>query len=285
MQLNNLSALVNLEADKIIIAGFLNVAAVTPYQIGNRLASLSRIVPIQLLSAMMPAATIVQLGSNRRDAIDFYGRMSRYVMLMTLLITGFTVVAANQLIVTWLGRPYPRAALITVALSLSFAINNLTGGGTTMVRAAGEPRFETYYAVLSMILNIGLTVLMAPRFGLAGILGGTIIANVIGSVFFIVLFHRRTRFPWYETMGNWLWRLLAATAMACLAVLAIQRLEPSTLPPGRLVGLALLAVYGCAYLCAFGVGLILFRFWDLRDREAAHSALARFYMLRKRQPI
>jgi O-antigen/teichoic acid export membrane protein len=284
MQLNNLSALVNLEADKLIIAAFLNVAAVTPYQIGNRLASLNRIVPIQLLSAMMPAATIVQLGSNQRDAMDFYGRMSRYVMLITLLITGFLIVAADQLIVTWLGRPYPQAALIVLALSLSFAINNLTGGGTTMVRAAGEPRFETYYAVLSMVLNIGLTVLLAPRFGLAGILGGTVIANVIGSVFFIVLFHRRTRFPWYETMGDWLWRLLAATVMACLAVLAIQRLEPLGLAQERLVGVVLLMIYVCAYLSAFAVGLSLFKFWDLRDMRAARSVLTKFYMFKKRQP-
>jgi O-antigen/teichoic acid export membrane protein len=283
MQLNSLTALVNLEADALIIAGFLSVAAVTPYQIGNRLASLNRVIPFQLLSAIMPAATIVQLSANRHGAMDFYSRMSRYVMLMTLSITGFTIAAADRLIVTWLGRPYPEATLIVFALSLSLAVNNLTGGGTTMVRAAGEPRYETHYAILSMVLNIGLTLLLAPHFGLAGILGGTIIANLIGSVYFIVLFHRRARLPWYESMGNWLWRLVAATAAATLVVVAMQSFEPATLPQGRLVGVALLTIYASAYLFVLGVMLTVFKFWDASDREAVRSLFDRFYVFGTRR--
>jgi O-antigen/teichoic acid export membrane protein len=283
MQLNSLTGLVNLEADKLIIAGFLSIAMVTPYQIGNRLASLNRIIPFQLLSAIMPAATVVQLSANSRGAIDFYSRMSRYVMLMTLAITGFTIALADRLIVTWLGRPYPEATPILFALSLSLAVNNLTGGGTTMVRAAGEPRYETYYATLSMVLNIALTLLLAPHFGLAGILGGTIIANVIGSVYFIVLFHRRARFPWYDSMGNWLWRLTAATAVAALIVVAMQRFEPATLAPGRLMGVALLVIYGSAYFCVLGVALAVFKFWDESDREALRSLFDKFYLLGKRR--
>ncbi len=218
MQLNNLSALVNLEADKFIIAGFLNMATVTPYQIGNRLASLNRIIPFQLLSAIMPAATKVQVGQTRKDAEIFYRHLTRYLMLLTLAISGFTIVAADRLIITWIGRPYPQATLIVLALSISFVVNNLTGAGTTLVRAAGQPRYETYYAILSMVLNIGLTVALAPTFGLAGILGGTIIANVIGSAYFIVLFHRRAGFSWYHTVGDWLWRLVTATVLSCLGV-------------------------------------------------------------------
>ena len=263
MQLNSLTALVNLEADKLIIAGFLGLASVTPYQIGNRLASLNRLIPFQLLSAVMPAATIVQIGRSRAEAQEFYSQMSRWLMTLTLSITGFTVVAADRLVIAWMGRPYAQAPLIVLALGLSLAVNNLTGGGTTMVRAAGQPRYETYYAVLSMLLNVGLTVLLAPRFGMAGILGGTIIANVIGSAYFIVLFHRRFQVPWYATMGAWLWRLLAATGIACLGVWAVESWQAA--PAGRLAGLLPLAADGVLYLVLFAGALTLLRFWSAGD--------------------
>jgi len=269
MQLNSLTALVNLEADKVIIAGFLNMAAVTPYQIGNRLASLNRILPFQLLSAVMPAATIVHAGMHvgrpREDAERFYRDMSRYLMLLTLPITGFTIAVADRLIITWIGKPYPQATLIVFALSLSLAANNLTGGGTIMVRAAGQPRYETYYAVVAMVLNVGLTVLLAPTFGLAGILGGTIAANLIGSVYFIVMFHRRFHFPWFRTMGDWLWRLLAATVAAGAGVILVQAWEPGSLQADRLTGLVLLSAYGILYLLLFGFSLTLLGFWSPGD--------------------
>lgn len=272
MQLNGLTALVNLEADKLIIAGFLNVAAVTPYQIGNRLASLNRMIPFQLLSALMPAAVITHAGRSQAEAEHFYSHMSRYLMLLTLGITGFTAVAADRLIVTWIGQPYPQATLIVLALCFSFAVNNLTGGGTTMVRAAGLPRYETYYAVVSMILNIGLTVALAPSFGLAGILGGTIIANVIGSAYFMTLFHRRFAFPWYRTMGDWLWRLLGAMMVACAGVYLVQAMEPVNLSTGRLTGFVLLTVYGVFYLMLFGTGLTVLGFWSQGDVDIFRRA-------------
>ena len=283
MQLNSLTALVNLEADKLIIAGFLNMAAVTPYQIGNRLASLNRLIPFQLLSAIMPAATMMHVGRPHEDAEEFYRNMSRYLMLLTLSITGFTIVVADRLIITWIGQPYPQATLIVFALSLSFAVNNLTGGGTTMARAAGLPRYETYYAVVSMLLNVGLTVALAPSFGLVGILGGTVVANLIGSAYFIILFHRRFRFPWVRTMGDWLWRLLAATIAAGTVVYLIQAWEPSTLSIGRLTGLALLAVYGMLYLITLGFSLTLFGFWSDGDIAALQKIRMKVRLLRKRE--
>ena len=124
-----------------------------------------------------------------------------------------------------------------------------------------------------MALNLGLTVALAPAFGLAGILGGTIVANVIGSVFFIVLFHRRFRIPWFQTMGDWLWRLLGATALACLAVYLmrlwlVRSWQPGGLPGDRLTGLVLLTIYGIAYVGVFAAGLTALGFWSDRDLDA-----------------
>jgi O-antigen/teichoic acid export membrane protein len=274
MQLNSLTALVNMEADKVIIAGYLNVSTVTPYQIGNRLASLNRLIPFQLLSALMPAATVIQVDSNQEEAKAFYRDMSRHLMLLTLAITGFTSVCAHLLIVTWIGEAYPQAVFVIWALGASFAVNNLTGGGTTMARAAGIPRYETYYAVLSMVLKIALTIVLAPLFGLVGIMGATIAANVIGSIYFIVIFHRRFAMPWYETMGVWLWRLLLATAVACAGLYGLQEWFGAD-PANRLHGIALVLVFGGAYLALLLVTLSLTGFWTPADMRVFRGVINR----------
>lgn len=283
MQLNSLSVLVNLEADKLIIAIFLNVATVTPYQIGNRLASLNRIIPFQMLMALMPSATMIQVDKTRKEDVEkFYREMSRYLMLITLMVTGFTAIIADRLIITWIGRPYPQATFIVIALGFSFAINNLTGVGTNIVKAAGQPRYEAYYAVVSMLLNIGLTIALAPTFGLAGILAGTIIGSSIGSIYFIVLFHRRFGFSWFQTMGNWLFRLVATTVLACLGLHFLQAWVSAGWSASRLAGLILLSMYGIAYLICFAIGGILFGFWSDNDIEVSRRLMLKIAHSRHR---
>jgi O-antigen/teichoic acid export membrane protein len=199
MQINSVAALVGLELDKVIIGRFLGLSSLTPYQIGNRLASLNRLLPFQFLAAVVPAATVVSINGQGEAMEQFYIRMSRYLMVLTMPITGFVALDADRLILAWIGKPYPEAVLVAGALAISYAINNLTGGGTTIARAAGIPRYETYYALVSTVLNLVLTIALVPYFGLAGIIGGTIIANVIGSVYFLFLIRRAFSFGLYRT--------------------------------------------------------------------------------------
>ena len=88
---------------------------------------------------------------------------------------------------------------------------------------------------------------------------------MIGSAYFMVLFHRRFAFPWYRTMGGWLWRLLGATMLACAGVYIVQAMESPNLSTDRLTGLILLTVYGVFYLVLFGSGLTAFGFWSHGD--------------------
>jgi O-antigen/teichoic acid export membrane protein len=281
MQLNSLSALINLEADKLIIAGFVNLDTVAFYQLGNRLASLNRIIPFQLLSAVMPAATGVIIKSDPGAVEDLYRNTSRYLMLMTMSITGFVSAAAGHIVTVWLGKPYPEAAYVTIALSVSFAINNLTGAGTTIVRGAGLPRYETYYAWVSTALNIVITIGLAKPFGIVGILAGTIIGNIIGSIYFLALFHRVFKFPWFRTMGTWLWKLVAATCIACGSVWLAELIYPVGGAVNRWLELSLVGASGLLYMAVFIGALTLLKFWTGKDLDMFRRAIPHVPVIRR----
>ena len=279
MQLNNLSGLVNNETDKFIIAWYLSLASVTPYQIGNKLAGLSRGIPFQLLAALLPAATIMHIGGDRNSNLNFYREMSRALMLLTLFITGFILSVSSLLIHTWIGSDYPEANIVLFALATSFAVNNLTGGGVTMVRASGQPRYEAYYTILSTILNIGLTIVLAPLYGLYGILFGTVIANIIGSIFFMFLVHRIYCFPWFVTIGQWLWRIVVA---ACSSYFLVNQLQLFITPNNeisRLTGLFILSVCLFVYALCFATSLYLAGFFADREKYYAVQCYVKFRLL------
>ena len=60
----------------------------------NRLALLSRMVPLQLLTALLPAITAkFSHGASPAEMRDSYVHASRTLMIPTLLIVGFVAVA------------------------------------------------------------------------------------------------------------------------------------------------------------------------------------------------
>ena len=281
-QISTITSVINLEADKAIISRGIGVAQVTPYHMANRLALLSRMVPLQLLTALLPAITAkFSHGATPAEMRDSYVHASRTLMIPTLLIVGFVAGGADALLRFWLARELPDAAFMCVALVLSYAVNNATGPGTVILKAEGFPQLETFYGTVSAILNVGLTILLIGPLGLLGVVIATIIANVLGSALFIVLFHRRKAMPWWSTIGHWLSRLAAITlGAAFLLHIGLGQVAGDTTDRWQL--LPILTVAGIAYVALFlALGKML-RIWIPSDRQLLVELGAMLRLGRKR---
>lgn len=266
-QICGLSEILNLEADKFLLGHFLGIASVTPYQVGNKVAMLSRVMPLKLLSALLPDMTaFLSRGVAGAEMQAIYTRNTRNLMLATLLVTGFVIAVADIFIRMWIGNSVPLAATVAVALAISYSVENLTGIGGVFLKAMGQPRYEAYSAILTAGVNILLSIILTPNYGLYGVVGGTIIANVLGSVFFIVLFHRTTRLPWWPTVGQWLLPLLVGVATATAAARLVLTSVLSGCGQGQdCEVLLLLGVGGAVYTAVLVVVLALLGFWRSED--------------------
>ena len=275
IQINSITAIINLEADKLVIGRFLGVASVAPYQVGNRLALLSRALPLQLLGALFPDMTArLARDASDEEIADLYRASLRALMASTLVIVGFLVAVAGPFVLAWLGRPLPGAAAIAIALMISYSVNNLTGVGTTLLRAQGRPKYETIYAVASASLNIGATIALVPHYGLYGVVGGTIIGNVVGSLLFMGVFHKLTHMPLVKTVFSWLLPLMAGiTGAAVISGVAVHAAFEHV--SGRLAQFAVLGCGGVVYLVVAALLLALFGFYEKRDRDLASRVLSK----------
>ncbi len=264
LQLNNLSGTVNQESDRFFIAGFVSVAQVTPYEIANRLALLAKTLPMSFLGALLPKAASLQ---DPKALNDLYVRGSRYLAVATLGLAGFIVGIANLLVLVWMGREFPGVPLIIGALVLTYAIHNLTGVATTVLRASGTPRYEAYYSIAGASINLVVTFALAPRYGLLGILTGTAVGSILGSLYMLWLFHRLRKLAWWPTVGWWLCRLSLCVAVAGSAVGALGASIPTELLVQRSIGLPILLGLGILYAgMLFGL-LSVARFWLPEDRD------------------
>ncbi|WP_420458228.1 polysaccharide biosynthesis C-terminal domain-containing protein [Neolewinella sp.] len=130
-------------------------------------------------------AGLVELRSQSRKLFHYV-----FVLALTMLLTAdywwtrvFTPTFADSL-------PVFRTYLLVVGCRLVFAMSVLT--------ALTETRRIYLWGVLELVVNVVLSLLLAPRFGLVGIVWGTVLASYFHEACLVLYLRYRTGIAWRE---------------------------------------------------------------------------------------
>jgi O-antigen/teichoic acid export membrane protein len=256
--------LINLQTDKLIIALLVDVRAAAIYEIGSRVVVAVRSLAIMSISAIIPtaAARFVEEGAEAVGVM--YRRYLGRVCATTFPVFCLASVSAPFLLVAWLGNVPGDAGAVIPVLSAAYLVNITTGVGTTIAIGYGEPGFAAANSVLIAVINVVLTVALAPLFGLWGVITGTAIAVVAGSMLFNARFLARFELGWAAFARGAV--PAAGLALGLAVPFAILALAVG-LPDGRPQAFALLGI------CVAGYGI---PYWYLATRRRLLPEKLRF---------
>jgi len=269
-QLNSLVSIINLDAGRFIAAGIVSVASVGLYEIASKLAFFAKLFPSYFLDALVPAAAGAD-ARNDHDTLDrMYAAGTRYSVFATFACVGFVVGGADPMVQVWLGKSYPYVSAIVFWLGLGYAVNSLTGVGTTILRASGKPHFETYYSVLAMLANVAATIPLARAYGIVGVAIGTAIGWIAGTLYFLYVYHQVRRAPWWQSIGSPILRLTCANVVAAFGYYALLHVPAvQHCFENRFLGSLVLGIVALAYFAAFAGLSILFGVWTQDGAQIA----------------
>jgi O-antigen/teichoic acid export membrane protein len=188
--------LVNMEADKIVIALLLGVNVAGAYEIGARIAVALRALGVLTVSAIIPTATAEIVKRGKEVIPEFYRRYLRLSVGLSFPLFALGCVTAPFALVAWLGDVPDQSTTVLYLLAFAYAIGVSTGVGSTLAMAEGRPGLVAVYAVISAALNIALSIALAPFFDLWGVLAATVIAASIGSLLFIHAYNKLNDLTW-----------------------------------------------------------------------------------------
>ncbi len=214
MQICNFAMMVQTQADKIILSHFLGLSFVTFYDLGQKAANAVRSLPILLLTALVPAVSELEAGNDRERLIRLYHRGSKYISLMVFPLIFFSIIVARELFKLWVGDKFGLAVLSFQVLVIGYSINVLTGMGTSMVRGIGKPEYETRYAVLTLIMQLVLSIILVQILGFKGVLLSVLITAVVAALYFLLTFHRLFGMSFTDFAGKVYLKPLFASALA-----------------------------------------------------------------------
>lgn len=164
---HQLSSHVVLYLDRVLVGVLVSVEAVAYYTVAVDLAQRLLMIPGNVGAAYYPAACAAV--NDRGAAGSLYVGSSRAVALLTLPPAFGLALLAGPVLRTWVGAEFvgPVAGLLQVT-ALAYGAMALTAVPAAAADAHGHPEISARYGVAGVALNLGLALVLIPKFGTLG---------------------------------------------------------------------------------------------------------------------
>ena len=259
--MNQCSQFINFQFDKFIIAAFVGLWAVAPYEVANRSAQALRSVPASAADSLLPTAVIRQ--STPDSAWAWYVSSSRIAAYGVCVFMLAPLAVAPMFLYAWTGEMGYVGRWIFLGLILGAMADVLTLPAATIAQAGGQPGLQARSAALSILINVPLSLALVLNWGLVGAAIGTGIALTIGSVQLLTAVHRHVERPLSATLRMFasFWPLLLVCIFWGAVSYALFSAWFATLDPAIRFSRAIriypgLAAIGIYVLCVVTMGWV-----------------------------
>ena len=169
--------------DSALIAGFLNVALLTPYSIGVRLVDGFSQLVLNSAGMMLPVFSQYE-GRGDYDAIrDALLKVTRLSSLLSAFV-GFSVIFyAPAFILRWMGPGYDSACTVATILCVGFILQLPQSPGIQLLYALSKHETYAWLNACEGALNLALSLYFLKRYGMYGVALGTAVEMVIFKLF------------------------------------------------------------------------------------------------------
>jgi len=245
------------QTDKIILATCASPIWVGWYGIASRLAAVVALVCGFFYVPVISAVSALHAAHDWPAIRRLYSEVTVAVCLLCGIFVALIAGLYDSIVPIWIGKAIPQVGPILLVLLVGYgAAALLTGMGSSVCKGVGRPAIETSYILLSMALNIGLKFILVTHYGGFGTVVASAVSWSIGSIFFVILLHKRLDLPVAATAKS-AWTLLIILLAAGAGRLTTMSIgspisRRSALVPAVAAGAAVTIVFASAML-VFGI--------------------------------
>lgn len=174
-----LNGIVYNSMDKYIIATVLSAGLVTDYDIGNRIHMLALTVMGLAGTIVIPAASAAHAKSEHEKIRKLFVSGTKYALALTLPVVCALFILAPDFIRFWVSNSYAHSSVYARLFLCYLFFWSLTAVGWNMLIGVNQTKAIVKIQVVSVGANLGFSILLVHYFGVAGVIYGTIIGNLI----------------------------------------------------------------------------------------------------------
>src|SRR5579875_560045 len=208
--------------DAIVIARLLTLALVTPFSIATRLIEYFKSVVSAVGGPLLGRMSELEGRAESDRLRRYFLQSTKYFALASFCLGGFLLLDGRQLISLWIGRQYASSYSLLAVLTVGYIAAFAQLPSQIVVFALARHRFLAGLTLCEGLVNLGLSIVWAQRWGLIGVALGTTVPLLAAKLLVQ---------PWYalrvigvsagEYLREALLRPLAVAAVFLLAGWAI----------------------------------------------------------------
>ena len=265
-QIVRASILFMVQADKLFITYFLSIGLVAFYHLAAVIAETGTLIPLLLVSALLPAFSEIDAKGERSKLIEGYTRITKYLGLIASPLFILIIISAPQIMMSWMGPGYERSVLIIQVLGVGWLCSVLGGVRSVVLQAIGKPGIETRVGIIAVVMNIPLSIIFILRFGFTGVAFGTSIALLFSVLYGFRKLHQELQIPLGVFIRNTFLKPLLLCICIGLSLWILTALFQETLfEPTRIWSLGVLVLKSTLFLIIYLMVLLYIKPLDYID--------------------
>jgi O-antigen/teichoic acid export membrane protein len=249
LQFNELMYFVHFQFDKMIIAGFAGLTEVAHYEVASRAGQALRSLPFTAITTFLPTAT--EKLAKGEDIWPSYIEMTRAASLAAVMLLLLPLAVSPIFLFAWVGQIGYHGRWVFMLLAIGISISILAMPVSNFIQAMGRTVVDAKFAIISVTINVVLSLLLIQIWGKEGAAAGTGLAMLITGFAYMNNFHNMNGRRLMDTI-DYLVKMLWPALLVCLICFGLERIiEPWVISSRWYMGPAAVLLY------LFGLVLII----------------------------
>lgn len=256
MSMHKLAAIIVHNTDSLLMSSFIGLATVGVYSnyrlVLNALNNLINKFSVAFSGSVGNLAAL----ENSDRLYKIYKEMDFMFFVMSAYLTGGLMMLFNPFITLLFGEKYCFPIVTVVIIVAEFYISRMRQANLLFREAMGLFWNDRYKAVAESIINLVASLVLVQRFGVAGIVGGTVVSSLCTCVWVepYIFLKYGVQEDWRQKLrtyfAEYLKRVLLVAAASAAAVLWVKRF-----PVGNF---GVFILDGLLYTAMFAAVIVLF---------------------------
>lgn len=237
--ISRIIGLIHNQIDKVLIWFYMALNSMTIYDVIARPSALLRLVMSVLNSAVIPEVARLHELKDIAAIRDLYIRLVRFAYLILMPILAVLYVFIGDLLRLWVGasfEPYAYLAMILLSVYLVLPIPSIA---STVVVGLEKVKPTIWIPIWATSINIILSITLLQVIGLAGLLVGTLVAELFMTFPYLRAMMKFLDFRMVDVLRP-LNGVVATAGIAAALYIGVKRLLPET---GFAVPIAAAAIF------------------------------------------
>jgi O-antigen/teichoic acid export membrane protein len=190
--LTNVSALVLLRTDPIVISFFLPLTAVALYALSLKIAEQVLMLTKQFINVFTPLLAQLHGAGDRAGVRQSFLISSKYGLASLSIISLPLMYWSSEAMELWVGPDFAASGPILLVLVLTMHFRVLQEGASNVLGMTGRHKYVAFTSILSSLLNVTLSLILVWPMGLMGVAFATAISTFAVGVCVVVRETRRS---------------------------------------------------------------------------------------------